>query len=347
MSAWTTYHGYLSEMGGLAIPIAVAVTTGLFACDMIILDRRSKGNPLLGAIAVLLIFTIASWLANFHFFYSKFVGNTISASRYEEALVAYRNNISVADIFIRREDKLPNINALVNQEFKVLGDEVRDPRTPGFGDKALERLAKLKDVTQQLQLAIQWPTIPPKNAPAKDNESTLAEINRRVQEALKQSEGSNPWRKAYAALGRAQSSKLASANTMSSAERSADDYLSAVKAMVDETRNLERVLKETAEQSGGKAPPIFPVVLPDGAQLVRITDSIRHGVIERHNVSYSVSAALFALLIDFMPFFFALLLISPAKRDAARLSGGSDTTTTGKSSGRPAILNKPPRGERA
>ncbi len=55
MAAFSTYHGYLSTFGQLTLPFTIVVGAGLFACDLAILDRRSKGLSIIGPTFVLLL----------------------------------------------------------------------------------------------------------------------------------------------------------------------------------------------------------------------------------------------------------------------------------------------------
>jgi hypothetical protein len=60
----STYRGYLTTLGDVTLPFTVVVCAGLFACDLAILERRSKGYSILGPAFVLLLFTAMSAASN-------------------------------------------------------------------------------------------------------------------------------------------------------------------------------------------------------------------------------------------------------------------------------------------
>jgi len=343
MSGWTTYHGYETEMGSLALPVAIAVTIGLFASDMILLERRSRGHSIIGAVLVLTIFTIASLAANFHFFYGKFVGSSIAQGRYEQALVTYTNNLSTAEVVINTSNGLPALSRQISQELKSLQDEVNDPVKPCFGPKAKDHFTSLKTlVSDKLKVKMAWPDLPECGGKKSDTVATLDAIVQRVRDAQKQADDANVWSSAYTALKKAQgeTSRLAASEV---GDLGPDQYLSRVKSLADETRRLALAISRASEQSGTKSSVVLTPTSPEGAQLDRITDSWRHGVIERPNIAYTVGAAVFAILIDFMPLIFALLMVRPPTSEVARAESEARSVTGGRPNKRPKVLNPPSR----
>ena len=339
LSALSTYYGFLTEIGQGALLIATVVTVGLFASDMIILERRSKGSPIGGAVIVLTLFTILSVMANFHFIFTKLMGTQLADKRYELALFVYKNNLAAADGYVLRENKLPGITAEVNQEFKTLRDEVRDPTKPGFGANAKKRWLKLQDLTSQIKVAIQWPAAPADGAPPKDADPILQEAARRLTDVFEKATVSNPWNIAADAIAAARAVDVEPWRGRSAP--SADAYLGIVKTLQDETHALERALAKAAELAGAPRATLAQPLEAAGAQLVRMDDTARVMLDPAHRGKVAL-AAIGAVLLDFLPFLFALLLIKPPMADAGS-AGGRAGPALGRLNKRPSILNRPTR----
>ena len=342
LSALSTYQGYFTEIGQSAIFIATVVTVGLFASDMIILERRSKGNPITGAVIVLAIFTIASVMANFHFIYTKLMGTSLAEKRYETAAYVFKNNVAAAEGYVQLEDKLPALTSQINQEFKTLRDEVRDPTKPGFGANAKKRWVTLQELTSQIKVSIQWPAPPAEGAAPKDVDPILKEAGVRLTDVFEKANANNVWKAAADATARAKALKIEPGEGRPPSALTPDDYLQAVRAMFDETQALERVLKRTADQAGIAKLILTQPVGTEGAQLVKMDDT-RRTAFEPANIGKAALAGIGAVLLDFMPFVFAILLIHPPKSDVVGQTGRGPIFPTVKLKKRPSILNRPTR----
>jgi hypothetical protein len=118
--------------------------------------------------------------------------------------------------------------------------------------------------------------------------------------------------------------------------------------MADETRALDRTLQRVfpgssaQSGSGGAMAVLAKPIDTDGAQLGRIVDSVRHGFYERTNIGHTLMASTFAVLLDFMPFIFALLLVKPPVPATATNRPEPKPQPT-KVPGRPDVLNQPSR----
>ena len=141
ISAWATYHGFITMFGAATLAITIVVALGLFGCDLAIFTQRRKGQFPGGAVAMLVVFTAFSGTSNFSAFYTQYMRDRISTERLATAEAVFASNIAIAKTELaslkKQTERRPE---KIEQELLNLKNEVRDETKTGFGTKALTHL---------------------------------------------------------------------------------------------------------------------------------------------------------------------------------------------------------------
>lgn len=314
VSTWSSFQGFRSLFGLLALPIALVIGAGLLACDLMIQKNRREGRPLWAAMLMLAIATCPSAVANYNFFYTNALRERIGEERFLDAYATFDRNLGAAIAALRAEDgrrRHESLRAGVREELAALRAELLDPRNLGLGEKARSHLAAVQASLPH--------DLPAPAAPASLDESELAS-----------------WIDRYEALVMAQLDRLAADDDAGAAllnlEARRASAQAAFAALQDrplpdrrrqigdwevETAEIETVANQAFVASEPQQAPLAltPVRAVD-AELGEIVYSLRSGFLERPSLGTTVFAMAASILIDVFPLILALLLIAPETTQA-------------------------------
>lgn len=103
MTAWSTYFGFLSMFKELTLPITMVIAAGLLASNIVLLNRRRNGYSLVGAAALVLLFTSFSMVSSYSFFYTNVMRDRLAQERVLEAKRTFDDNLIAAETAVRQE----------------------------------------------------------------------------------------------------------------------------------------------------------------------------------------------------------------------------------------------------
>lgn len=347
MSTVATYNGFLNMFGQLTVPLTAVVAAGLFASDMAILDRRRRGRGILGPIFVLLVFTAASFVSNFNYFYSAEMSKDLAADKLETATRVFDDNMATVATALNKEMTLPRIKQDIAKELQNLAIEIKDAKR-GFGPNAKAIMDRIYGHIRRIPRDNFPPmTTPPTSAKDAENLKALADFEQRVNEALRLADGQDPWAKALAEVERARTTEKAQILRKAAALDAPDpaaEGRAAVQQLALLTQRVERNVQQVFEQRNSKAAFELRPTSAAGTKLNNITESLKSGFVDMPSPGKTAFAATAALLIDLFPLIFALVLIRPPKRNKADAEADVDATVaTGPGKvpeRRPPILRK-------
>jgi hypothetical protein len=314
VSTWSSFQGFRSLFGLLALPIALVIGAALFACDLVIQRNRREGLPLWGAVLMLAIAACPSAVSNYSFFYTNALRDRVGAERFQEAYAVFDRNLGAALAALRSEDGRRRYEALradAREELAALRAEMLDPRNLGLGDKARAHLEALERLTPR---ALQTPAPPISH----DEAELLSWVDRYESLVLDQ-------------LDRMAADDAPGAAITDIEARRADaqaHFAVLQAAPLDERRRqiaaweIETAAVETLATQAlpGATPLALKPVRAVDAELGEIVYSLRSGFLERPSLGTTAFALSAAVLIDVFPLILALLLIAPgaAMRREAR-----------------------------
>ncbi|MFM9942760.1 MAG: hypothetical protein ACKVP7_25060 [Hyphomicrobiaceae bacterium] len=316
MSAISTFYGYETMLGTLTLPFTVVVAAGLFACDISILDRRSKGLSIIGPAFVLLVFTALSAASNFNYFYSREMRKDLAAERLATATLVFENNMKAAETLLRGQMQLPAIRSEIEKERSNLANEVQNEKK-GFGQKANTHIENIRVLLRRIPREIVAWTPPPPPANEQRNKAALVDFNRIVDEALTFAEKEDPWSKGLAEIDLARKDQVkvvAKSSALDILDPAAAD-VEAVKEIGLITQRVDRSITSIFELQ--KKPRTSLAMVPtrtEGVQLNNIMASLKSGFIERPDIGKTAFAAAAAVLVDLLPLIFALVLVRPTRK---------------------------------
>lgn len=324
MSAISTYNGYLSTFHSLTLPFTIVVAAGLFACDYVILDRRSKGLSIWGPAFVLLLFTAMSAASNYNSFYSSLMSGEIASARTKTAQQVFENNLKAVETAIKRELRLPAIRAEIEKDRSNVANEIQNQKK-GFGAEARRYIESIRGHLRSIprEIVVWTPPAPPGTDAG--NKAALTDFNRIVDEALRQAEAADPWSKGLDEIKRARTEgdRILRGVAAPAASSNSDANIKAVDEIALITRRLEQNILQIFDTTAKQRPAISLVpVATDGMKLFDLAESIRSGFYERPNIWKTWLAAAAAVMIDVLPLIFALVLIKPPRKKKNTASAG-------------------------
>lgn len=314
ISTYSSYRGFSSSLGQLALPFALVVGVMLFGSDIVIRDNINAAKSYFLPLALVFMPALAvSTVSNFNFFYTNFMQQKTAEATYTNAWETFEKNMDRAKTALDAEptfQNAANTRSLLSQQLANLRSQVLDPLRSGVG---LEARQHMRIIEGQLE-------VPPTKfqVPARGDLTGLEEwLNRytssvetNLRAQINETAGGYldtlDEIEAYLITYRAKTKELQS----NRAEITYSEKLDYVNDMKSKTIVVEGKVNELLRR-GDQKPIELAIVDRSDGQLGEIGYSLYHGFILRPDFIVTLLLLFLSFLIDCAPLAVAVGLFRP------------------------------------
>jgi hypothetical protein len=315
VSIWSSWKGFTAYLGGLALPVSVAIGLMLLAGDMALQQNRDRGRPILPVLVFMLLPFLASFASNFTYFYTNAMRERVAADKLVEAHELYDEMLQRAELVLRTTQT--NVSGVelgrrLSEAMRALRDQIADPLNRGLGPEARAHVEEVYALLPNLtRLAL---PSDPQNTTQVDG--YVSNLQRIVDRELAEATVGTSVQQAIVAVGEARTTGRGIFEEARLQPPEAWELkVSAVGDLAQEFRDVMPQVNTALEEAGAATLNTMSPIEESDVLLGEIPYSFRNGFIERPDVGATVVSSLSASGIDIMPILFALALFQRRREE--------------------------------